>query len=227
MADRDLGGGEGGGFALLLFFDVVLGGGQGDQPVEDDRAEGAVGAHRRAGGRPSGRRGGGGRWVCWATRRACQAGTCSLRTRFQSRGRRWCRSRASPISWAPAAGERPRFNAKVSGVNAATAGVPSPPSDSDLVSTPRAAPPGVATPVSGVAGLEDGPLVGETELQQRGAAFGQLGLGGGGQDTGGVEVARIQVLEVLDGCRAHGTSQASSTDSRSGPAPTFTRDPRR
>ena len=70
-------------------------------------------------------------------------------TRFHSSGRRWRRSRASAISCAPADGDMPSANANGSGVNAATAGVPSPPSDS---SASRAGPPDVSTPVSVVAG---------------------------------------------------------------------------
>ena len=89
------------------------------------------------------------RWVWRATRRACQAGTSSRDTRFQSIGRRWRRSRASAISCAPADGDMPSARANGSGVNAATSGVPSPPSDS---SARGRRPPGVSTPVSAVAG---------------------------------------------------------------------------
>ena len=117
----------------------------------------------------------------------------------------------------------PSFNAKVSGVNAATAGVPSPPRDSSLVSTSRAGPPGVSTPVSAVAGLQHRPLVGQPQLEHRGAAFGSFGLGGGFEDTGGVEVLD---LELLDGCRAHGSIQAATTDTRAGPEPLVHRDSR-
>ena len=79
---------------------------------------------------------------------ACLAGAVGPAGRHlqgQTLGRRWRRSRASAISWAPADGDMPNASANGSGVNAATAGVPSPPSDS---SARRAAPPNVSTPVS-------------------------------------------------------------------------------
>ena len=53
----------------------------------------------------------------------------------------------------------------------------------------------MATPDSAVAGFRC-PLVGQPEFHQGGAAFGEFGLGGGLEDTGGVEVLD---LELFDG----------------------------
>ena len=58
-------------------------------------------------------------------------------------------------------------------------------------------------------GVQDRPLVGQPELHQGGAAFCLLGLGGGFEDTGSIEVLD---LELLDRCRAHRTIQAATTD---------------
>ena len=93
-------------------------------------------------------------WVCWAARRACHAGISKSWTRRHNLGNRWVRSRASASSCAPAAGDMPIAAANGSGVNAATAGVPSPPSDSSRPRTPGRVVSGlwVATPVSAVAG---------------------------------------------------------------------------
>ena len=59
---------------------------------------------------------------------------------------------------------------------------------------------------------------------QGGAAFGLLGLGGGLEDTGGVEVFD---LELFDGCRAHGSIQAVATDIAWSRIPLFHRDSQR
>ena len=116
------------------------------------------------------------RWVWRATRRACQAGTSNRPTRFQRRGRRWRRSRASAISCAPADGDMPNANANGSGVNAATAGVPSPPSDSSASS---AAPPNVSTPVSAVAGWRSAQCAASWSLRNAARRSVSFGLGGG------------------------------------------------
>ena len=88
----------------------------------------------------------------------------------------------------------PSLRAKVSGVNAATAGVPSPPRDSSLgEDVEGGAARGGDAGVSG-GGVQDRPLVGQSELHQRGAAFGLFGLGGGFEDTGGVEVLDLELL---------------------------------
>ena len=60
VADLDVRGGGGVLLTLLLLLGVVLRDREGDQPVGDDRPEGAVGAGRRGVGRPSGRRPAGG-----------------------------------------------------------------------------------------------------------------------------------------------------------------------
>ena len=102
----DLGGGLGVFFAFFLVLGVELGG-VGDEPVGDDRAEGAVGAlgelfvdpaggvqgeSTGLGGDPAGLPGG---------------HLQGLDPPVRSSGIRWCRSRASPISAAPARGVRP------------------------------------------------------------------------------------------------------------------------
>ncbi len=92
------------------------------------------------------------RRVCWATRRACQAGIWRRRTRFHSFGWRWVRSRVSAIRFRAEPGETPIAVARDSGAKAATAGVPGPPSVSSASRTPRPGPSGVSTPVSAVAG---------------------------------------------------------------------------
>ena len=129
-------------------------------------------------------------------------------TRFHSSGRRWRRSRASAISWAPAEGDMPRARANGSGVNAATAGVPSPPSDS---SARRAAPPDVSTPVSAVAGWRSAQWAASWSLRNAARRSALFGFGGGFEHAGGVEVADLVLLPDRG---AHGSSQASTTDTR-------------
>ena len=121
-------------------------------------------------------------------------------------GSRWRRSRASAISWAPAAGDNPIARANGSGVKAATSGVPSPPSDS---SASRAAPPGVSTPVSEVAGWRSAQWAASSGSAERGSSFGLFGFGGGFEHTGRVEVADLVLLPDRG---AHGTKP--STDHR-------------
>ncbi len=87
--------------------------------------------------------------VCWAARRASHAWVSQLITDRQSAGRRWRRSRASATSAVAEVGETRRTSPSSSGVNAATAGVPSPPRVSSGSSTD---PSSVAAPVSVVAG---------------------------------------------------------------------------
>ena len=141
----------------------------------------------------------GNRWVWRATLRACQAGTSKRRTRFQSRGRRWRRSRASAISCAPADGDMPNANANGSGVNAATNGVPSPPSDS---SARRAGPPNVSTPVSVVAGCRSAQWAASWSLRNAACRSALFCGGGGFEHTGRVEVADLKRLPDRG---AHGT----------------------
>ena len=62
---------------------------------------------------------------------------------------------------------------------------------------------------------------GELELAERGAAFGLFGFGGGFEHAGRVEVAD---LVLLPDCRAHGSSQASTTDTRRPQNPLSTRE---
>ena len=114
-------------------------------------------------------------------------------------GRRWRRSRASAISCAPADGDMPNANANGSGVNAATSGVPSPPSDS---SASRAAPPKVSTPVSAVAGCRSAQWAASWSLRNAARRSALFGFGGGFEHAGGVEVADLVLLPDRG---AHGT----------------------
>ena len=143
VGEGDVPAGPGVVLPVFVVLGVVGGDGVGDQPVDDDRAAGAAVGELFVD--PDRARPSESRWVWRATRRACQAGTSNRDSAFHSIGRRWRRSRASAISCAPADGDMPSANANGSGVNAATDGVPSPPSDS---SASRAAPPNVSTPVS-------------------------------------------------------------------------------
>ena len=72
----------------------------------------------------------------------------------------------------------------------------------------------------GGGGVQDRPLVGQLELAQRRSSFGAFGLGGRFEHAGRVEVAD---LEPLPGYRAHGTSQASTSDTRTAQNPLSTR----
>jgi hypothetical protein len=91
--------------------------------------------------------------VAWATLRAFHGATSSASTRAQIRACRCCRSNASASSCIPVIEETPNAAANGSGVNAATSGVPSPPSDSSWSRIPgNPVSLQVATPVSAVAG---------------------------------------------------------------------------
>ena len=187
-----LGVGEGdvpAGLGVVLAVFVVLGvvgrDGLGDEPVDDHGAAGAavgelfVDPDRRGLGQAVGLAG---------DPAGLPGRHLQPTTRFHSIGRRWRRSRASAISCAPADGDMPSASANGSGVNAATAGVPSPPSDSSASRAGAAErlDPGVAG-----GGVEVGPVGGELELAERGSSFGLFGLGGGFEHAGRVEVADL------------------------------------
>ena len=93
----------------------------------------------------------------------------------------------------------PNANANGSGVNAATSGVPSPPSDS---SARRAAPPNVSTPVSAVAGWRSAQWAASWSLRNAARRSASFGVGGGFEHTGRVEVADLVLLPDRG---AHGT----------------------
>ena len=76
-------------------------------------------------------------------------------------------------------------------------------------------------PGVGGGGVEVGPVGGELELAERGSSFGLFGLGGGFEHAGGVEVADLVLLPDRG---AHGTSQASTTDTRGRESPVSTGD---
>ena len=91
--------------------------------------------------------------MAWATWRAFHGATARASTRPLIRGSRWVRSSASASSCIPANVDNPSAAANGSGVNAATSGVPSPPSVSSHWRNPgNPAWPHTATPVSTVAG---------------------------------------------------------------------------
>ena len=120
--------------------------------------------------------------------------------RFQSIGWRWRRSRASAISCAPADGDMPRASANSSGVNAATAGVPSPPNDS---SARRAGSTERLDPGVGGGGVQVGPVGGELELAERALRSALFGLAAASFEHGDrVEVADLVPLPDRG---AHGT----------------------
>ena len=62
--------------------------------------------------------------------------------------------------------------------------------------------------------------MGQLELAHAGSTFGLLGFGGGFEHGCGVE---LPDLALLPDRRAHGTSQASTTDTRTAQNPLFTR----
>ncbi len=89
----------------------------------------------------------------------------------------------------------------------------------------RPAPPSRAArgldPGVGGGGVQDGPLVGQQQAADLDPAGLDLDPCGFGEHAGGVEVSD---LDPLPGCRAHGTTQASTTDSRRPQKPLSTRD---
>ena len=74
-------------------------------------------------------------------------------------------------------------------------------------------------PGVGGGGVEVGPVGGQLELAERGSSFGSFGCGGGFEHAGRVEVADLVLLPDRG---AHGTSQASTTDSRGRESPVST-----
>ena len=156
------------------------------------------------------------RWVWRATRRACQAGTSSRRTRFQQQrepvaqvqgvGDQLCPGRRGH-----AQGERERLGGERRHQRGAVTA-------QRLVGQQGRAAGGLDAGVGG-GGVQDRPVVGQRSLRNAARRSASFGLDGGFEHAGGVEVADLVLLPDRG---AHGTSQASTTDTRGRESPVST-----
>ena len=183
-------------------------GGLGDEPVDDDRVRSRSG--RRAGRRPSGHRPWGGAGSVGRPGGPARRGPGPRRTRFQSLGWRCGGPGRRPSGCAPRPGDMPIATARASGANAATAGCRRRRASRRRPAR-RARAAGGLDPGVGGGGVQDRPLVGElrrrTSLRRTRRSFGR-----------GERRARRRGRGLrprpAPGCRAHGTNQAPTTDSR-------------
>ena len=204
-------------FAALVFFGVELGGGLGDEPVGDDRSAAdpvgelvvdppGTGLGQASGllGDASGLPGG----DLAAAYSFPELGVAVRKV--ECVGHQVPRRGRGP---AHRGGQGLRCERRHRGCPVATEGLIG---GQDVQCRPA----GGLDPGVGGGGVQDRPLVGQAEAADLDPAGLDLDGCGFGEHAGGVEVSD---LDSLSGCRAHGTSQASTTDSRRPQKPLSTR----